>query len=172
MQYEPVEEKRRMSEILPGDHKLRGIVRRRALATLRCTIGCGIGLPLAVGLLLASCAPSEPPILAPQAAAAVAPAGPASAPAYAPTYATVAAVRPLPAASAAAPGQDAAILTAMGLATTSRGVSRASAEIVVRTDGGETLSVVQPNLGDLAPGDRVLVVPGGVTRLVAAPPQS
>jgi hypothetical protein len=87
------------------------------------------------------------------------PAGPGG-----PAYATVDAVRAVPPPAAGGASPQAQILTAMGLATAGGGDGEA--EVVVQTDDGQTLSVVGADAAGLAPGDRVLVIPGAVPRLV------
>jgi len=119
-----------------------------------------ITFPLMVVLALSGCAPARPPLSQPQAglsAAAV--------------FATVAAVRPIPALGGSVNDPQAAILAAMGVSVAPGG---AASEIVLRRDDEATESVVQPTTAaDLAPGERVMVVPGGSgQRLVPATPQS
>jgi outer membrane lipoprotein SlyB len=157
VQYEPAKAGSKMSEILRGAQKDRGVVRRPASVTIPWSGWSRIGLPPLVVLTLFGCAPARPLVLQPQATAAV----------VGPAYATVTAVRPIrPVAS----NQETAILAAMGVAPSAG--SSTSSEIVVRTAAGQTLSVVQPNAAHLAPGDKVMVVPGGVTRLEPVPPPS
>lgn len=117
-------------------------------------------------LALTACATGRPP--APQAGSTVAaPTGP--------DYATVAAVRPIndegSGGGGAAPGGDprADILAAMGVSPVAASGQAAPSEIVVRTDGGDTLSIVQTGGAGFTPGERVVVVPGGQPRLVPAP---
>ena len=118
---------------------------------------------LVTALAITGCAPPKPPVILQQTA--VAPVGPA--------YATVVAVREIPATGAPASDPRAAILNAMGLpqAATNGG----SSEIVVRKDDGTALSVVQTSSADLASrprvGERVMVEPSGLPRLVPALPQ-
>jgi outer membrane lipoprotein SlyB len=87
-----------------------------------------------------------------------------------PKEGTVAAVRPiapLPAESGVAPGADpaGAILAAMGVAAAPSG-GRALTEIIVQTNDGQTLSVVQPNAAGLVSGAQVVLLPGPLPRLV------
>jgi hypothetical protein len=105
---------------------------------------------------VAGCAPSARPNTA--AVAPESPRGPGG-----PAYATVDAVRAIPLAGAGGGSPQAQILTAMGIATAGGGGGES--EVVVQTDDGQTLSVVGANTAGLAPGDRVLVVPGAVPRL-------
>jgi hypothetical protein len=152
-----------VSEILRGAQKGRGGVWPGILITFLRGRRASVGVPLAAALALFGCAPARPPVSGPRAAVA-APAGPG--------YATVAAVRPISAIGGAGGGPDAAILPAMGISSEAAPASGALSEIVVRTDGGETLSVVQPNAINLAPGERVMIVPGGLPRVVPAPSSS
>jgi hypothetical protein len=151
-----------MSVILRAAQEHRAAVRPIAAITFpRAGLRCCTVLGMAA-VALFGCAPAKPPILAPQAA--VAPGGPA--------YATVATVRPIPAFAAAGGGGQAAILAAMSIPQSAMGTSGASSEIIVRTDGGETLSVVEPDSAGLALGERVIVVRGGLLRLVPSSPRS
>jgi outer membrane lipoprotein SlyB len=113
---------------------------------------------LALALALSACAPTTRP--SPTASAPELPGGPAG-----PAYGTIDAVRPI-AMSAGATGNDpkAQILTAMGVAAPGAPDATAS-EIVVQTDDGQTLSVIQANPAGLAPGERVEIVPGAMPRL-------
>ena len=115
--------------------------------------GVGIAFLAALGLL--GCAPASPPIAQPQ---------PQTEP-EGPGYATVAAVRPIVNPRATEFDPQKAILAAMGLPWAPGAAIGASSEIVVRTDGGEIPSVVQPDPGapasSLKLGERVMVVPGG-----------
>lgn len=101
--------------------------------------------------LLTGCAASAPRMAV----------APAPATAAGPLYATVALVRPVPAAAAA---EQTAILTAMGAPATGAGAGGRS-EILVRTDDGQTLSVVTTQAAGLAPGARVVLLPGAPLRL-------
>lgn len=101
--------------------------------------------------LLTGCAAGGPRMAV--APAAVAPSGP--------LYATVALVRPVPAASAT---QQDAILAAMGAAPVG-GEGPGRSEILVRTDAGQTLSVVTAQTAGLVPGARVVLLPGPSLRL-------
>jgi outer membrane lipoprotein SlyB len=86
-----------------------------------------------------------------------------------PAYAIVDSVRPI--APGANPQGD--ILTAMGVPAPAGGAS--ACEILVWTEDGETLSVVQANAAGLRPGERVIVLPGAIPRLMvpqAASPAS
>jgi hypothetical protein len=89
-----------------------------------------------------------------------------------PHYATVETVRPIHASAAMERDPQAAILAAMSVSQSGTATSATSAEIVVRMDGGETLSVIEPDSAGLAPGRRVIVMPGELTRLVPVPPQT
>ncbi len=121
--------------------------------------------PLIVVAALAGCAPPRPPVT--QDSPAEMAAG-----LQGPAYATVASVRPIGGFGTAETNPDAAILPAMGVASSAMPSGRASSEIVVRTDGGETLSVVQPDAAGLSPGERVMVLPGGLPRLTPVSPAS
>jgi TOBE domain len=151
-----------MSVILPDAQKVRATVWRTAGITFLRAAFHGLRVPLLVAATLPGCASARPPVLKPQAA--VAPVGPA--------YATVAAVRPIRPLAPAGGDTQAAILAAMSVSPAVAAAGGSSSEIVVRTDGGETLSVVQPNSADLTPGERVIIVPAGLPRLVPASPQS
>jgi outer membrane lipoprotein SlyB len=121
---------------------------------------------LIVVTALAGCAPPRPPVT--QASPAETAAG-----LQGPAYATVASVRPIGGfGTTADTNPDAAILPAMGVAASAMPSGSASSEIVVRTDGGETLSVVQPDAAGLSPGERVMVLPGGLPRLTPVSPAS
>ncbi len=162
MQYEPVKAGLLMSVLLRDAQDARAAVWPDAAITFPRAVFRGGGVPVMAVLVLFGCAPAKPPILRPHAAAASDGAA----------YATVASVRPIRAFAVAGIDPEAAILAAMSLSPADMGTSDASSEIVVRTDGGETLSVVQPNSAGLAPGERVMVVPGGLPRLVPASPRS
>jgi hypothetical protein len=153
-----------MSEKLRGAQKDRGCV----WPIGRITFLRGIVTPLTAVVALFGCAPERAPAVQPQAAApaaAVSPAGPA--------YAKVAAVRPIGAFGSSGDSPDAAILPAMGISTAAAARSGAMSEIIVHTDRGDTLSVVQPSDVALVPGERVLVLPAASgRRLVPAPPPS
>jgi outer membrane lipoprotein SlyB len=119
-----------------------------------------------LALTLSACAPTFRPSLSAAApGTTVGPSGPA--------YGTVAAVRPVTLSAGAAGNEpEVQILTAMGVAPPA---GAAGSEIVVQTDNGQTLSVVQGNPVGLAPGARVEIVPGAMPRLEplgAAPPAS
>ncbi|MBN9509406.1 MAG: hypothetical protein J0I21_09875 [Alphaproteobacteria bacterium] len=58
------------------------------------------------------------------------------------------------------------ILTAIGLTPIGAADGRGEVEFIVRTADGATLSVVQPDRGNLRPGERVVVVGGARTRLI------
>ena len=124
-----------------------------------------LGASSLMALALAGCAPAGAPVTqnpAPETASAL----------HGPAYATVASVRPLRDFGMPANDPDAAILPAMGLAggsTVSRAPPGSASEVVVRTDGGETLSVVQSGAA-LSPGERVRVLPGNVPRLTPVTP--
>jgi hypothetical protein len=135
-----------MSEKLHGAQEARGSV----WPTGRITFLRGIATPLTAVLALSGCAPSP----------------------VARAYATVAAVRPIGSFASSGSDPDAAILPAMGVSSAVGSVSGAMSEIIVHTDSGETLSVVQPSTVALAPGERVIVLPGSGRRLVPAPPSS
>ncbi len=151
-----------MSVRLHGAQEVRGSVCRiNTITFLRASCG-GLGLSLMVASALPGCAPTRPPVPPPQTLAAPAEAA----------YATVAAVRPVPVVAPGASDPDTAILTAMGVSQTAKAAGAAPAEVILRRDDGETLSVIQPVGIGLAPGDRVMVLPGGHPRLVTAPPQS
>ena len=156
-----------MSNRLHCAKKVRGAVWKRPLITFLRTGFGGFGLPLTVALALCGCAPAMPPVT--QSQVALAPDGPASGPAYG----TVSAVRPVHGYGATGSDPQAAILAAMGMASTTGGTL---SEIVVHMDNGGTLSVVQRHAADPAPvekvGERVMVLPGGQPRLVAAPTAS
>jgi outer membrane lipoprotein SlyB len=112
---------------------------------------------LGLALTLCGCAPTARPSLT--AAAPETPAGPTG-----PAYGTIDAVRPARLSDGLAGGDaEAQILTAMGVAVPAGGA--AGSEIVVQTDDGQTLSVVQANPAGLAPGQRVEIVPGAMPRL-------
>jgi outer membrane lipoprotein SlyB len=136
-----------------------------------------LGVAALATLALSGCAPSTPPRLAPQALAPQALAPQALAPQAmtapsGPHYATVETVRPILASADMARDPEAAILAAMSVSQSGTATSATSAEIVVRMDGGETLSVIEPDSADLAPGRRVIVMPGELTRLVPVPPRT
>jgi len=105
-----------------------------------------------LGLLLVGCAGGGP-------RTAVAPAA-VTAEASGPLYATVALVRPVPPASADGEG---AVLAALGLGA--GGGPDGLSEILVRTDDGQTLSVVTTEAASFAPGARVVLLPGSPLRL-------
>jgi outer membrane lipoprotein SlyB len=86
---------------------------------------------------------------------------PAAATASGPLYATVALVRPVPAAAAT---EQTAILAAMG-AVPAGAEGEGRSEILVRTDDGQTLSVVTTQAAGFAPGTRVVLLPGAPLRL-------
>ena len=152
-----------MSEKLHGAQEARGSV----WPTRRITFLRGIATPLTAVLAFSGCAPARPPALQQQATvSATAPSPVARA------YATVAAVRPIGSFASSGSDPDAAILPAMGVSSAVGSVSGAMSEIIVHTDSGETLSVVQPSTVALAPGERVIVLPGSGRRLVPAPPSS
>ena len=159
MQYEATEVDNLVFVMLQDGQETRGLVWSHGKITLSRPRRAGVGVSLVLALSLVGCAPARPPVIQPQATGA--PTGP--------SYATVAAVRPIrtPGAGASDPGT--AILDAMGVSREM--AAGASSEIVVRTDRGETLSVVQPSAANLTPGERVMVVPGGLPRLVPLPPQ-
>ena len=123
-----------------------------------------LSVPLLMAIGLVGCATVTPPVLEAQGSkqAAVVPTGP--------DYATVAAVRPIRVFAAAADDPQAAILAAMNGSDSAAAPGSASSEIIVRTDNGETLSVVQPDSSRLTPGERVMIVPGGLPRLVPVLP--
>ncbi|GAB0116442.1 hypothetical protein [Acidisoma sp. 7E03] len=73
---------------------------------------------------------------------------------------TVAAVRPVPTAAAGTEGQ---LLAALGQAQTVS--APAQSEVLVRTDDGQVLSVLVPAAEEVAPGARVVVLPGAPLRL-------
>jgi outer membrane lipoprotein SlyB len=158
VQYEPVEAGRLMTRKLRGDQEDRGLVcSARTITFLR-----GLGTVGIVAGALSGCATVKPPISQPQAAALPSRAD-----------ATVAAVRPIGAFGSPGSNPDAAILPAMGISPAAAGMSGAMSEIIVRMDGGETLSVVQRSAVAFAPGERVVVLPEGTgPRLVPAPPPS
>jgi outer membrane lipoprotein SlyB len=151
-----------LSVILLGPHEDRGTMRPFPRITFSRAKLARLRVVAIVTLALGGCAPSKPLILAPTTSGAR----------HGPAYATVAAVRPIRAFAGLGIDPQAAILTAMSGSPSSPAPSASSSEIVVRTDGGETLSVVQPDSADLAPGERVIIVPGGLTRLTPASPQS
>ena len=162
MQYEPVEAEPTMSEFLRGAQKYReSVLSGRRITLPLAQLGCAAALLTAS--LLTGCAPTRPPVVMQQSA--VAPAGPA--------YATVVAVRDIPASGAGGNNPRSAVLTAMGLAQTAE--QGASSEIVVRTEDGAALSVVEPDAANpaanLKVGAKVMVVRGGLLRLVPAPPE-
>jgi hypothetical protein len=147
-----------MSNRLRAAQEYRGSVWRRVVITFLRAPSGGSRAPFLAVLALFGCAPAKPPVVNRQVMAE--PGGPA--------YATVAAVRPIGAFGSGIDPQ-AAIRAAIGVS--SAAATRPSCEIVVRTDDGGTLSVIQPNVADLTPGERVLVVPGALPRLVPAPAQ-
>ncbi len=151
MQYELVEAGHSMSVILQNAQEDRGAV---------WLIGT-ITFPLMVVLALSGCAPARAPALQ----------APVSQALGGPTVAIVAAVRPIPALAMTGNDPQAAILAAMGVSPAARAPDEAVSEIILRRDDGEAQSVVQPDAADLAPGERVMVVPAGsVRRLMPAPP--
>jgi outer membrane lipoprotein SlyB len=85
-----------------------------------------------------------------------------------PSYATVDAVRPITQAIASGDSR-AQILAAMGVPL-QPGIS--ASEVVLQTDDGRTLSVVQADPLHLVPGQRVRLVPGATPTLVPAAPAS
>jgi hypothetical protein len=131
-----------------------------------------LGVAALATLALSGCAPSTPPRLAPQALAPQALAPQAMTAPSGPHYATVETVRPILASADMARDPEAAILAAMSVSQSGTATSATSAEIVVRMDGGETLSVIEPDSAGLAPGRRVIVMPGELTRLVPVPPRT
>jgi hypothetical protein len=159
-----------MSDRLRHGQEGRGVVWSRAVITFsRARRGLGAALTAtALALALAGCVAAKQPLLrAPLAV--MAPTGPA--------FATVSAVRAInetgtEAGSASDP--RASILAAMGRSPIAAATGNVAAvEIVVKTDDGQTLSVVQPDAGGLAPGQRVVVLPEGGRQMVApAPPAS
>lgn len=115
--------------------------------------GLGAALGVIASLALTGCAASEGRV------ATTAPATPLT---TGTNYATVTLIRPAPAAS---PQGTGAVLTAMGLPPTSA-AGAAEAEVVVRTDDGRTLSVMQPDAPGIVPGARVVVVADPSLRVV------
>ncbi len=147
MQYELVEAGHSMSVILQNAQEDRGAV---------WLIGT-ITFPLMAVLALSGCAPASQ--------------APVSQALGGSTVAIVAAVRPIPALAMTGNDPQAAILAAMGVSPAARAPDEAVSEIILRRDDGEAQSVVQPDAADLAPGERVMVVPAGsVRRLMPAPP--
>jgi outer membrane lipoprotein SlyB len=151
-----------MSKRLHAAQEDRGSVWRAGLITFSRAKGSALVMSgLGALLALSACATGKAPLSQAHEAVA-APTGP--------DYATVAAVRPI---SEDGSGGDprADILAAMGVSTAAAATAgpAAPSEIVVRTDGGETLSVVQAGGAGFAPGERVIILPGGQPRLAAAP---
>jgi outer membrane lipoprotein SlyB len=154
-----------MSGRLPKEHKDRGGVRRDGAITFARAAARPFAVAVAVMLALALAACAAVPRPSPTVALPETPGRPTG-----PAFGTVAAVRPIT--DAAGNGPEARILTAMGVAAPGGAVG---AEIVVQTDDGQTLSVVQANAAGLAPGARVEIVPGAMPRLAplaAAAPAS
>ena len=110
--------------------------------------------PLAVLFLLSGCASGGHQ-------AALAPAS-AAMPAGGARYATITAVRPVPPPAA---GSGGAILAVLGLGQ-GAGAAAPLAELLLRTDDGAVLSLVQPRAAEWVPGNRVLVLPGDRLTLV------
>ena len=81
---------------------------------------------------------------------------PAGGPAGGARYATITAVRPVP---SPAPASGGAILADLGLGGKAL-ASAPLAELVLRTDDGAVLSLVQPRAADWVAGSRVLLLPG------------
>lgn len=121
------------------------------ITSLRASAACAVLTALALGL--SGCAGGT--------RLAVAPAAPAAS--TGPLYATVAQVRPVP---APAGTEQPAILAAMGAGPAGdTGGAAGRSEILVRTDDGQTLSVVTTANPSLAPGARVVLLPGPSLRL-------
>lgn len=112
----------------------------------------GAGLAVLFAIALAGCGAPKPASIAASAGQAAAK--------TAPLRATILAVRPVP---PAAPQGSGAILTAMGAAAVQ---GSGEAEIILRTDGGAILSVVQPVTSSLVPGARVVVLTSPSLHLV------
>jgi outer membrane lipoprotein SlyB len=143
-----------MSGRLRNNHNDRGRVWRRAVFTF--TRAAIAPLPAALALALSACAPTVRS--SPTASMSGSPSGPTG-----PAYGTIAAVRAvIPMAGTAGDNPEFQILTAMGVAAPG---AAAGSEIVVQTDDGQALSVVQANPAGLAPGERVEIVPGAIPRL-------
>jgi outer membrane lipoprotein SlyB len=155
-----------MSGRLPKEQKGRDGVRRDGAFTFARVASGPFPVAVALALALSACAAVSRP--SPTAARPETPVGPTG-----PAFGTVATVRPLTlAAGATGNSPEAQILTAMGVGAP---VGAAGSEIVVQTDDGQTLSVVQANPAGLARGERVEIVPGAMPRLAplaAAAPAS
>jgi outer membrane lipoprotein SlyB len=140
----------------------RGRVWRHGRITFSRAAWGAAGWLLLAALPLAGCAPAQAPAAGqPQAS------GPAG-----PDYATIAAIRPIPPAGTGS-GIDpqAEILAAMGVPPAP--AAPPAAEIILRRDDGNTLSVVERGAAALTPGERVMVQPGdGGPRLVPLAPAS
>jgi outer membrane lipoprotein SlyB len=121
------------------------------LRACRRAVGWGGGAAAAL-VLLSGCATSSHQ-------AALAPAGGA---AGGLRYATITAVRPVP---SPAPASGGAILADLGLGGKTL-ASAPLAELLLRTDDGAVLSLVQPRAAEWVPGSRVLVLPGDRLTLV------
>ncbi len=77
---------------------------------------------------------------------------------------TILAMRPVP---TEAPGPTRILLSSLG----GPGANSDAHvyEFIVRTQSGTTLSIVQPQTGDLRPGEHVSILSGAETRIDAAP---
>ncbi|MCB8883459.1 hypothetical protein ACELLULO517_24640 [Acidisoma cellulosilytica] len=102
----------------------------------------GVGFAVPILGVLAGCAAPAPRVLSTEPEAAVA----------GRIDATIIAIRPVP---PAAPQGGGAVLAAMG---TQNGGGASETEIIVRTDQGNVLSVVQTDVTGLAAGARVVVL--------------
>jgi len=120
------------------------------ITSLRPLVGWRVAALAPLGLLLAGCAApaSAPPLSAAPGASA-------------PLYATVAAVRPVPAASSQTAAQ---LLASLGQPQTP-GSGAGRSEVLVRTDDGQVLSVLASSSAGFMPGSRVVVLPGTPMRL-------
>lgn len=105
---------------------------------------------LGLGLLLAGCAAPARPVATTSAEGAGL---------SGPVYATVDLVRPVPAGTQT----SGALLAALGLPGATAGGARS--EVLLRTDDGQRLSVVTPDASGMAPGTRVVVLPGSPLRI-------
>jgi len=142
-----------MSDRLRGSQKTRELVWETALITMSRVTWLARFVATAT-LLLCGCATRPLVAVSSPDAGFGGPSGP--------HYATVESVRPIPGTGAAA-ASSTQILTAMGVAP---GGGAAAEEVVLQTDDGQTLSVVEPAGALLAAGARVRVLPGSQPRLV------
>ncbi len=149
-----------MSERLHGVHEDRVGVRRGMAITFpsgRCGM---LWLALMVPSSLTGCATAPHVAQAPPAAAL--PGGP--------DEGVIALIRPIPPESFAAQDPRGAILAAMGASAAMPDAGTGGAvEVIVHTDDGEMRSVVVGDRSGLVPGERVMILRGGTSRLLPLP---